>query len=509
MPTWLNDSVDEPLLEQAQELWRGVNLAQPRTWRIAEDEAAALDNADRPDAGPLRTRPGSARFATLGGSVQGIGFYNTPAAEKLFVAAGGQLYRGDFNAVTNRFWAPGLVGQAIAPNPVFFAQLAETFFLTDGVALRKWTPAGGFEQVASPPANGLQFLCAHAGRLFAARDDDGSDGDVVYASDLLDGDTWDVARQAFNVGGSGDPIMQLIPWEDYLLLIPKRSSMWVVNTDPIADVVDWPIEEIPMEGGLVGPRAWCRTPNDIWILTDEGIHTLRRSQSQRNAEVSLPESEPIKPLLAALKPAERAQISATFWKNRVLFSLPGPEPKVAVYSTLTQKWLGTWSAAAWAANLYKVCTFAERRQLIWGQADGTLWQLLEDEPAQLRDAGTDVPVTVLTRGYSVTDEREDKLPFLLGVRFTESRGPATVSVSLDGGAFTQIWAGETSTCLRLPQTLPFNLVAAEQDRPKRWNIQHLGAFKVLQVKIQSTGEPIALGNLEVAAWRGRMPVELS
>ena len=112
MPTWQNDSLDEPLLEQAQGVWNGVNLAEPRTWRLLEDEAAGLINGDRPDAGPLRTRPGSRKIDTLAGSVQGIGFYDTPVAEKLFLAAGGIIYRGDFNEVLRLFHDEQVVRRA-------------------------------------------------------------------------------------------------------------------------------------------------------------------------------------------------------------------------------------------------------------------------------------------------------------------------------------------------------------------------------------------------------------
>jgi len=155
--------------------------------------------------------------------------------------------------------------------------------------------------VAKPPkvynaqTDTLQYLAATTGKgtvpvgcrivtlyrdrlVLAARDETPH---IFYMSRQGDPNDWDYSQedsgaavfaQASLAGQLADPITALIPHSDECLVVGCYNSLWMLRGDPgLGGTVD----QISRQIGIVGPHAWCRTPEDMVVfLSPDGLYVM-------------------------------------------------------------------------------------------------------------------------------------------------------------------------------------------------------------------------------------------
>ena len=124
---------------------------------------------------------------------------------------------------------------------------------------------------------GCELLCMWRDRLVLAT------GHLWYmsrAGNALDfnyGDDYeDVARavagSVSEAGYMGDVITAMIPHADECLIFGSRRSLWILRGDP---AFGGQIDNLSYQIGIVGPNAWCYTPDKTLVfLSDDGIYLM-------------------------------------------------------------------------------------------------------------------------------------------------------------------------------------------------------------------------------------------
>ena len=108
-----------------------------------------------------------------------------------------------------------------------------------------------------------------------------SNPNVWHMSRQGDPNDWDygqedsgaaVFAQASVAGQLADPITALIAHGDECLIIGSYSSLWIVRGDP---GYGGTMDQLSRKIGIVGPQAWCRTPDDMCVfMTHDGLFVM-------------------------------------------------------------------------------------------------------------------------------------------------------------------------------------------------------------------------------------------
>lgn len=81
-----------------------------------------------------------------------------------------------------------------------------------------------------------------------------------------------VSSQASFGGQLADPITAIIAHGDECLIVGCYNSLWIVRGDP---GFGGSMDQLSRKIGIVGPRAWCRTPDDMCVfLSPDGIYVM-------------------------------------------------------------------------------------------------------------------------------------------------------------------------------------------------------------------------------------------
>jgi len=169
-------------------------------------------------------------------------------------------------AVAEGFTDPvGAIDYRIVRAPKIFDPREET--LTLHTASTGFTPAG------------CRLVTLYRDRIVYA----GSDllPHVWYMSRQGDPDDWDysqedsaaaVAAQNSIAGQLADPITAIIPHSDECLVFGCYNSLWILRGDP---GFGGTLDQLSHEIGIVSPRAWCRTPDDMLVfLSPDGLYVM-------------------------------------------------------------------------------------------------------------------------------------------------------------------------------------------------------------------------------------------
>ena len=126
---------------------------------------------------------------------------------------------------------------------------------------------------------GCRLVCLYRDRLVYA----GSDllPHVWYMSRQGAVDDWDYSQedsaaavfaQNSTAGQLADPITALIPHGDECLIFGSYNSLWIMRGDP---GYGGTLDALSRKIGIVGPRAWCRTPDDMCVfLSADGLYVM-------------------------------------------------------------------------------------------------------------------------------------------------------------------------------------------------------------------------------------------
>ncbi len=373
-------------------------------------------------------------------------------------------------------------------------------------------PAGGVNaagrvnitQVPSKP----RLVVSHINRLFCASADTAIPPDTIYASDILDGESWDLVGASLRVGGDGDPIVGIYPWFGNKLLVFKQRSIWYIDADPLLDVADWDVKLINNRIGCVAHRTIQAVGADVYFLAQDGVRNISTIQAGSQTDVGEPVSAPIQDEIDGINKAALGKCCAAFYRNRYMLAAPAGEATtpnvVLVWNELAKSWLGAWTG--WQPRDFCITGFSGRIRLNFADNSGRFWTWddftlpTEETSSVYRDDVTDVESFVVTRGYTCDDPLVNKLGYTVQL-MTENRltdGAVTAYLYYDKDASGTFTALDTAISI------------ASGDRHMRVakSLLSEGKYNFIQFKFGTTRGKIALTGVATTAFTDTITPEL-
>ena len=361
------------------------------------------------------------------------------------------------------------------------------------------TDAEGIVHLSQTPSK-PKLLVSAANRLFCTSADTTIPDDTIYVSDILDGESWDLIGNSIRVGGGdGDPIVALMPWFGFNLLVFKERSIWVVEANPAQDVADWTIKLINNRIGCVASRTVQQVGPDVLFLSRDGVRSIKTIESGAQTDVSLPISTPVNDLIGRINQSQISKCCAVYWRNRYLLSVPldsssNPDT-VLCYHLLAKSWTGFWTG--WQPRDWVVTAFDGKLRLNFGDETGRLYTwddftAEQDTTAEdYKDGGTSYESYIKSRAYRFGETWGDKIGY--SVQFNlENPHSTTIPSNLYYYTDLSSTAQDLSTGVTLPAS--DNLIR------KGYNLLSKGRFNQLQFKVQADSGRLALHTIEASAF---------
>lgn len=504
------ESLDDPVLSDACAGFLAGQVSFGPPDQVPINAARELKNVDIQD-GTATTRRGTSLLGTaLAGAIQGLFWYDTPSFEYLVAVE---------NALTKKFdevsWSAvsGYV-PASTTAQVQIAQLIDKIYFADGTShLYEWDNATLADLGATPgspagdPPIGSIIISAH-NRIWMAGI--AAVPDTLARSALLDATSWDSTNQLIRIGGGeGDPITGLAELDEQQVVVFKRNSLYIVTAPPAGTsgtttADNFGVATITKLSGTIGcvsHRSIARGPRDVYFLSDGGVYSLGRVESQLAREIdNAPMSLPVQDVIDRINWSAANTAAGFFWNNRYLLALPlddATSPNyVLVYSTLRNAWSGLWT---WGALCWAISKASGNERLNFGLSTGAVWRWLDYIPKSnevettFQDAGAYIETRVVGRAMLFGDADSRKSPLAVEAQFFSSQARASIGLKLDetderrlSDSFTTA-AGELLLPFTLPATLPSDGI-----RYIPFGCQHLGQFRTLAPVVVAPQDKLAL-----------------
>ncbi len=328
--------------------------------------------------------------------------------------------------------------------------------------------------------------------------------DWVWFSNNLEPDVFTVT-DVFKVNtGDGQEVQHLRPFKLNEMIIYKERSVWLLDITGTTPLVDWSLQPILEDIGLIAPRSVAPVGNDQWFLSSEpiGIRSLVRTNLDK-IKTSLI-SQPIQDIFDGtgetndvINKTHISKSAAIFFDNKYLLAYPAGTSivnnHVVVLDAITSAWylITGWFVEDWEVfdnNLYFIDSTDGRvlRSFIGNNdiASGPIVTPIDEQGNIIASnpAVRGVDFHFESKSFDFESPELFKLPDGLEV-VTESSGDFTMEVfiNLDGGGFQSIGtmslAGQSSN---LPENLPFTL-SSEKLARKTFQINRYGEFKEIQI----------------------------
>lgn len=363
-------------------------------------------------------------------------------------------------------------------------------------------------QVPSKPA----FLTSHRNRLFCTSADTAIPPDTIYASDILDGESWDLAGASIRVGGDGDPITALYPWFGNNLLVFKQRSIWLVNADPLVNPAFWTINLINNRVGCVAYRSIQSVGADVYFLAQDGVRSISQIQAGSQTDVGQPLSAPVQDVIDSIHKSAFAYITSAYYRNRYFLVIPTDSAATAggvlVWNELSKSWLGMWTG--WMPREFLVTGFSGRLRLNLANQAGAggfqTWDdytpVSSDTTVQYQDVSTKYKYEsyVVTRAYDMGDPLVDKLLHTVQIA-TENR---------IAGTTMQAYLAYSKDLSGVWSDIDSNIGIAASDRQKRrtCNLLSHGKCNLVQFQFGASKWKTSLTSIAVTAFPDPMRPEL-
>jgi len=515
MPVHYNDGLDDQLAYDLSGTFIGGQVSNVRANLLKNTQFSEAKNMDIDKFGAITTRRGTSIVgATLSNPVMGMAFYDTPSASEILAVSNGVLSKStgsSFSTVSG--YTP------TSSNNVEFAQLVDKIYMTDGSGNLHYYDGSVTDVGSTPPAS--KFLITHTNRLIGANTDNSDD--EVAASDILDGGTWPSVFQFRVGGGEGDPIVGIVSWYNFNLLVFKERSIHVVSTDPSQSAASsWSVHRIDSTVGCLSHRTISQAGADVFFLARDGVRTVRTILSGAQSSVSEPISTPIDDIIKRINWTHANKSCAKFWDNRYILSVPldsSTTPNYTlVFNTVTKSWSGYW--IGWSPLVFSESAFSNFPKMIIGDNSGAVltWldyvSELEIAAASYQDNGTDIESFISSRGHVYGDYLSPKLGNHIDIELKNSTAGchcAELKVSLDEDAGSQdLLIAEnistTTTAVPLPVTLPFTLPAVGPFS-KSYGLNTLGEFNEAQFTVKASSGRLHLRSMKTSAYVNTMALE--
>jgi len=433
-------------------------------------------------------------------------------------------------------FAPAIQQQYVALSdtvPIMFALGANKLFWTDGFGfIYSWdgkhtgnlSNGNIYDFGTEPPPSGVKSIAWFQNRLIAAGPS--SSPESVWFSDFGDGTRWDSTFQELEVGGGeSDPIVAIVPWVDMNLVVFKEHSIYVINmdpgqnpdpTDPTLLVASYQVKLLTHYVGCAAPQAIAQVggpAGDILFLgSDKQVRSLRRTvAAATQQELGLAISSPVQNIFNRISDNFINTCVGYYWNNRYLLAIPldGEEDPdtTLVFDTTLNNWSGIWKGWFPTAMCAKL-RGAGRQSLVIGQSTNTVLQWLGDtgadetDPDTYRDAGAEIPTSVLTRAYTFGDFFNWKTGLNCEFEFYDSLAFLNVSVVLDQATASGVVANFPTITFK-PLVLPFFIPAVLPGpafKRKQFDLHHFGQWRELQLYNYSASGKLSLRSLKVTGF---------
>lgn len=486
------EQIDDQLGYDADDTYIGGQKSFARARQISTGQAKEITNHIISIDGELRSRHG---IASLGGDgtvgtaaaiIQAIIFYDRVSTDQLIAITQGTAFEWNGAAWVAAFSA----ALADTTSKIDLVQLTENLFWThDPAGIRKWNGAAVSTIAGSPVATILQV---HTNRLVAAGI--ASIPDAVYFSDILDPDTWDTVNGQVRIGGgTGVPITALMTWLDTGLLVFTRSTVDLIDANPISSVANMAIKRIHNTVGCVARHSVCQVGQDIWFLSRTGIQSVQRQLATSDTQITAPISQPFQDIIQNIRWDHAHKSYAICYNNYYILVIPvnsNDPDTIVVYHYLT----GGWTVfTGWTASVFYEQPFNGVTRLLIGETGGDVveWRDYISETTidtvDFQDKGVDVETTLITRAFIFGEPINYKSAFYAELDVFTQDVTFSIYAILDDEdpIHLRTYTIELDQVI-LPTTLPFTLSAVGRWTTKRFPLHQLKPFRELQFKIVST-----------------------
>lgn len=365
-------------------------------------------------------------------------------------------------------------------------------------------PAGGttaegrvnLTQVPSKP----KLLVSHANRLFAASADTTVPPDTIYASDLIDGESWDLVGGSRRIGGDGDPITGIYSWFGNRLLIFKQRSVWYLDCDPALDVPSWELRLINNRIGCVAHRSIQAVGADVYFLAQDGVRSISQIQAGTQTDVGQPISVTVQDEIDAINKAALSTCCSAYYRNRYFLAIPQGSATVPngvlVWNEQAKAWQGMWTG--WAPRDFTVTGFSGRIRLNFADNSGKFWtwddytSVAAETTSQYRDDTATYESYVVTRAYSCDDPLVNKAGHMVQV-FTENR-------LTDSAVTSYLYYDKDVSGTFTALDTAISVSAGDRHKQVAKNLTAKGKFNVIQFKFGTTAHKAVLSGIALTAY---------
>jgi len=190
----------------------------------------------------------------------------------------------------------------------------------------------------------------HAGRMWV------TNGDDVYASDVLDPTTYDYVYANWSCWKQQDVQgVTLHPFHESGILCFKKNRISLldgINSAVLTgtNFTDY-VRQLTVDehSGCIAPNAIVTSGEDVWYLGYGGIYSLLRNQQNKIQIESVSQSSPVSNYIDRINWQYAHKSCAMTHDNYIIFSVPidgATTPNVClVYDRLLSAWAGVWDGA--------------------------------------------------------------------------------------------------------------------------------------------------------------------
>ena len=421
-------------------------------------------------------------------TTQGLGYTSVPTITFSSGAATATANLGYGGKVVSATVTDGSSGYSTTTPP--------TISLTD--APTGGTDAVGIAKVSQTPSK-PKLLVGHTNRLFATSADTSVPADLIYVSDILDGESWDLAGNSIRIGTDGDPIVAMMPWQDFNLLVFKERSIWMVTADPIQEVSDWTIKLVNNRVGCVAEKTVQQAGADVLFLSRNGLQSVQTIQAGTQTDISLPISSPINDYMGRINQTYIGLSCAAYWRNRYMLAVPldsaTTPDTVLTYHLLAKAWTGFWTG--WEPREFVVTALSSELKLNWGDQGGNFYTWDDTKPdadtteADYKDGGVAYESYILTRAYRFGETWGDKIGYSAQFNLENIHSTAVTS---NFSYYKDLSVSANTLAADVSLSASTNLIR------KGYNLIPKGRFNQMQFKAQADGGRLALHSIQAAAF---------
>lgn len=370
------------------------------------------------------------------------------------------------------------------------------------------TTAAGIVNISQLPSK-PKFLTSHTERIFCASNDTSVPPDTLYASDILDGESWDLAGSSVRIGGDGDPITGIYPWFDNNLIVFKQRSVWVVDADPALTADQWNIALINNRVGCVSHKTIQAVGSDVYFLSRTGVRAVSQIQAGAQTDVGLPLSQQIQDVIDGADFSYSDYFCSAYYRNRYILGVVvsgQTRPTIcAVFNRVTNSWSGSWSG--WNPTGFTVTAFSGNLRLQFGSSTGRVWTWDDfttpstETGSEYRDDTMDYESYVVTRAYDYGEPLVKKKGYMMEL-LTENK--------LTGDAVTAYLSydkDQTGSFTTMSNSI--NLTASTRQITVAKNLLSLTKHRTIQFKFGTTRFKVAVNSLVVTGYADNLVPEVS